>query len=391
MAKHFKFGGSTAKRTLACPAWVIKRDLLPKGLSGGGSNIHADRGTLLHEAMEVELSYDAPQDVDELIGTYSGKRLNDAVITDDDIVTALAPTIEAYFQFDHEHSISGLRLEAECEFDDEIGGTADIIAWNDDTVFILDNKFGFVHVDPEENEQGLFYAFVAQQDVKGRYANVFTKERHKLVIGILQPSNADTGKDIVQLWHTDMERLSAFGDEFLASIDNATEDDLRSGEHCKYCPVSTVCELKTGMARSAKMIDPKSNDMEVLSQAMSMVAELEAWCKDVRSTAFKQAELGTKIKGFKLVAKRPTRKWVDEESALDKVRKAKKIKLDEAVDMKLKSPAQFEKVCKELGVDFKKYADYISNLSTGSSLVPDSDKRSELVNVNALASALQRT
>ena len=57
------------------------------------------------------------------------------------------------------------------------------------------------------------------------------------------------------------------------------------------------------------------------------------------------------------------------------MRKAKKIKLEQGFDYKLKSPAQLEKVCKELGVDFKQYDKLISKVTTGTTLALESDKR----------------
>ena len=73
---------------------------------------------------------------------------------------------------------------------------------------------------------------------------------------------------------------------------------------------------------------------------------------------------------------------------MDIVRKARKIKLEEAVDMKLLSPPKFEKVCKKLGVDMTRYAEYISAVSSGSSLVTVNDKRPELLSVEAIGSAI---
>ena len=382
-SKHYKYGGSSATRTLACPAWQIKREALPKALTSDTGNIFADRGTLLHDAMEAYILGDLPDPYD-----WVGKKLNEAEITEEDVRDSLIPAREALEDFlkSRDVYVHHILPEIECYIDKDIGGTCDVLAWNDDTVFIIDHKFGFNHVSAEESAQGLFYAMCANEDAEDRYADIFTPERINLVIGILQPANANIGLPIMEVWETDMNHLTEFADKFFISIDNATEEDLHSGEHCKYCPVSSVCPAKTGLARKALMLD--KNDMEQLSDGMAMVSELEAWCKDVRALAHNQADMGNKVRGYKLVAKRATRKWNDTDAVMDKVRKARKIKLEQAVDMKLLSPPKFEKVCAKLGVDFDAYADYISAISSGSSLVTEDDKRPELLSVQALGSAI---
>jgi len=383
--KHYKFGGSTAARTLACPAWQIKRQSLPKALTAATSNIFADRGTLLHEAME-EYIRKGNKDLDFDSAEYVGTCLNDAILSQEDIDEDLNPAIDAYDEFCEQEGVTEEMPEIDCYIDDEIGGTCDVLAYNADTVYVFDHKFGYNYVSPEESAQGLFYAMCAREDAENRYDHVFTPERVNLVIGIIQPANAAQDKDIVQVWRTDMERLNAFSDEFFDSLDEATEADLNSGGHCKYCPVTTVCPEKTGLARKALLLD--TTDIKHLSVAMTMVEELEEWCKSIKAAAHNQADLGNKIDGYKLVAKRSIRKWNDEEAALNKVRKARKIRLEAAVDMKLLSPPKFEKVCKKLGVDFEAYADYISAVSSGSTLVPESDKRPELLSVEAIGSAI---
>ena len=384
-SKHFIYGGSTAQRTLSCPAWQIKRKQLPSALTQNTGNIFADRGTLLHDAMEELID-----DVDSTtqLESFIGRRLNDAEIVQEDIDEALEPAIDAFWDYANFRGISAqnIKTEIECEIDEDIGGTCDVLAWNNDTVFVIDHKFGHFPVSPVESAQGLFYAMCAKEDVKERYKDVFTPERQNLVIAILQPSNAERGDHVMNVWKTDMDHLAEFSDTFFESIDSATEEDLVSGSHCKYCPVATVCPQKTGLARKSKMLD--LTDMKQLSEAMGMVSELDSWCKAVKALAHSQAELGNKVDGYKLVAKRASRKWNDEDAVMDIVRKARKIKLEEAVDMKLLSPPKFEKVCKKLGVDITRYAEYISAVSSGSSLVTVNDKRPELLSVEAIGSAI---
>ena len=380
-SKHYKYGGSTAGRVLQCPAWIKLAESMPDKDRADG-NIHADRGTLLHDAIEQMLKTD---DIDPM--SFIGERLNDAELTEDDIREALIPAYNAYLDYADQENIQGELLEVTMQIDEEVGGTADFIGLNDDTIYIGDWKFGYNTVDPEENPQGLFYAMCLAEDE--RYSRLW-EGRDKLKIFIGQPANALEGKDIIQVYETTRERLNRFTDEYLSALDNQDKDNQVTGSYCQYCPATPICPEKTGLARKALMLDPKSQEAEILEQALEIADEVEAWAKQVKNFAHQQMELGLKVKGFKLVDKRATRKWTDEDAVLAMVKKARKIKLEEATTSKLMTPAQLEKVFSKKEVDFNKYEAYISKVSSGTTLAKASDKRPEAVPVAALADAIKK-
>lgn len=375
---HFEYGGSTCDRTLNCPPWRRIAANVPRQ---HGANEHADRGTLLHDCMET-LGTEDDINYRDLLGTT----YNDQVLTEEMLNEIVIPAWENYEKFAEDNNLDLEMFEIEVKDDDDIGGTVDIFAANEDTIFVLDWKFGHNLVSPVENAQGLFYAMCAQSDA--RTAKLF-KGRTKLVIGIIQPAYEEQGDSMIQTWETEISRLNEFAEDFYTAIDTrADTEEPCAGSHCKYCPALAVCPVKTGQARNALMIDPKSAEAAELAQAMAMVAEIEQWTKAVRKQCHEQAELGMKIQGFKLVAKRATRKWTDVAAVEDLVRKARKLKLEDAMVMNLKSPAQLEKTCKAKGVDFDKYDAYIESVSTGTTLAPDSDKRPEIIGAEGLAAAL---
>lgn len=379
MAKHYRYGGSTAGRTIQCPAWIPLAQKMPISEDGNGNDF-ADLGTLKHNAMEALGTSDI--EFEDLIGmTY-----NDQVLTEEMLVEDIKPAQFAYEEFADEHDLQLELYEQQVKIDEEIGGTADLIAVNSDTVFIMDWKFGYNLVSPVENPQGLFYALCALEDP--RTAKLF-EGRDKIVIGIMQPEYLNQGYDsMIQTWETDMAHLNAFADSYFDALENQDAEKPCAGDHCKYCPAMVICPVKTGQARAATMLDPKSEDVKVLAQALELADTVIEWANAVKKFAHEQAELGTKIDGYKLVAKRATRKWTDEEEVLDIVRKAKKLKLEEATTIKLLSPAQLEKVMKKKDLDFDKYASYIESVSTGTTLTTADDKRPEVFNSTALADAL---
>lgn len=375
---HFKYGGSTAGRTLQCPAWQPLKETIPR--LAEGNNPHADRGTLLHDAME-----DLLRNPDILFKDLIGRTLNDQEITEDEIQDAVDPALNAYLDFADEHEISIELPEMELKYDDEIGGTSDIVAANVDTLFIIDWKFGFNPVSAEENPQGLFYAMCARKDPKTRY---LFEGRNKLCMVIIQPTGDG---EVLSDWWCDIARLNDFEDDYLNALDNENIETPQVGGYCKFCPNMAFCPAKTGQARAALMLDPKSNQGDILTQALNIADDVIAWANEVKKTAHTQAELGTKIQGYKLVDKRATRKWTDEKEVMDIFRKARSVKLDEVTDVKLKSPTQFEKVCKKKGVDFDKYASYIEKVSTGTTLTREDDKRPEVFNLAGFAGAINIT
>ena len=56
----------------------------------------------------------------------------------------------------------------------------------------------------------------------------------------------------------------------------------------------------------------------------------------------------------------------------------------------LKSPAQLEKLFKSKNLDFAAVDEYISAISSGNTLVEESDKREGVVSATALSEALKR-
>jgi hypothetical protein len=390
--KHRKYGGSSAQRTNKCAVWRAIAATMPEVI-GDGANPFADRGTLLHNATEKFLD-GSVLDLADCIGM----KYNDQTLDEEMYMEALEPMIDTYEAFAEDNKIDGELFEVEVVTCEDVGGTADLIATNADTVFSIDWKYGHNLVDPYENDQGLFYVMSAMESQAT--AHLF-EGRDKIVIGIGQPAGVTQGEDILRTWETTKERIAQFYDQHMDAIDlsdkliacTTVEEAIAmsppcAGSWCQYCKAAPVCPAKTGLARKARTLDASSSEAKVLGEALGMVTELEQWCKQVRASAHEQAEQGLKIEGFKLVAKRASRKWTDHDAVMEMVRKARLLKIEEATDSKLKSVAQLEKVCKAKKIDFKKYSVYSESVSSGTSLVLESDKRPEVPAINALAEAL---
>ena len=152
MAKHFKIGGSTAKRTLRCPAWVNKAAKLPQV---NRSSAAAERGTAVHEVLEYMVANefsldDAMARVDYPFDDYDRSQM----------ITAYqaVETLWAKYQ------IEEFETEPLMSVADDVGGSADIVAAGREWTLIADFKFGRGPVDPINNPQILFYHWLATQD-----------------------------------------------------------------------------------------------------------------------------------------------------------------------------------------------------------------------------------
>lgn len=156
----------------------------------------------------------------------------------------------------------------------------------------------------------------------------------------------------------------------------ATEDPnakLVAGDHCRFCPASGVCpELARRVTAVAKLeFGPAlSYDPQQLKLALDSRDIVKAWLKAVDEFAYAEAEAGRCPPGYKLVAKRATRKWRSEGEVIEALQ-AKGVKPDVMFEPRsLKSPAQLEKV-----IDKKVVAEFTVSESSGHTLAPESDKR----------------
>lgn len=373
--KHYKYGGSTAARTMACPAWISLSADMPKQLSSS----FADVGTMLHDCMEhILLDDKTPQD-------FLGYKHEAETVTQDMVDNKLTPALEAFQQLCKEYNLTDYEAETTMEYDDLIGGTADFIAAGEDVVVVGDWKFGEgIAVSPENSAQGLFYAMLARKKIPDMFEG-----RDRIVIAIIQPSSR--GEDTLKVWETDTFAVAAFEHDFFNAVmysENEGGGEPNPGDHCKWCPAAPTCPAKTGLILKAQRLNPAQKD--TVSEALEVAAELDVWIKDVRKFAHEQMELGVKFDGFKLVQKRAYKKWHDEEGALTFIRNAKKLTLDECQTHTILSPAKLTAVCKKKGFDFDKLSTYCSATSSGTTIATAADKRPEYIAGGAMKALRDR-
>jgi hypothetical protein len=86
---------------------------------------------------------------------------------------------------------------------------------------------------------------------------------------------------------------------------------------------------------------------EYLGKMMAITGFLEDWIKAVRAECERHLMLGQPVAGYGLeLGRQGNRAWVDETEVEQMIRKQFRIKIDDAYNMKLKSPTQIEELAK---------------------------------------------
>ena len=381
---HRKYGGSTAGRTRNCPAWHN----IAKNMPGGVAGFAAISGTLMHLLFERGMT-DPEFEPATLVG--------DKMTVEGTVITITAEMIEKVYTafecqitMEENHQFETVLPEVVMNTDEETGGTADIIAYTlgaKKHVNIFgcgDLKTGDGHmVYAKDNDQLLFYTW--QAIAKYRLEGFQFTDDTVFILYIIQPS--ERRDDPIDVWVTDLATIMSFVREYKQAKKMSAAGIMEPcpGSHCAYCPAMTICPAKTGDVGKALRIPAQSTEMKELVRGLALVDAAEEWCRAIRKTAHEQAEAGVKLEGYKLVNKRATRQWVDAPVTLSTFKKSRKLGAPDYYEQKLKSPAQMEKVCKQKGVDFKKYDSMIHLHSSGTTLAKDTDKRPEALPLARLA------
>jgi hypothetical protein len=354
-------GGSTAKRVINCPGSVaLVAKMPPKP-----SSEHADRGTLLHNAIATIL--------ESINADVIGMKYEDQVLTqelyDEKIMTALAlldevdPDKEMVYEVETRVDFGDLLLG--------VFGSTDLIGRIDDRAIVLDWKFGDgVAVTAEENDQLMFYAAAAMRTTALSWAFDGVKEIECVIV---QPP-------VMRRWVTTKERVAQFERDLVKAVKASEFPDaaLKTGEHCRWCAAKPVCPKMTGAVDRALQTQVKEIDVDMLGRYLKNADLLEDWIKDLRGLVMQLLEKGLPVPGYKLVAKRGTRQWFDDFSTIDALQS---LGLDEIdyTEQKLLSPAQMEKVLKKRKMALPD--DLVVSVSSGTTLASEDDPRPAVLQI----------
>jgi hypothetical protein len=328
------------------------------------SSVHADRGTLLHDAISLILE-GKPEVV--------GMKYNDITLTQELYDEKIIPAIAALDAIDVDGSLEYI-VESRVGFGDllpGVFGSADLLGRIGDRAVVLDWKFGDgVAVDAVENDQGMFYAAAAMRTPNVKW--VF-EGADEIEIVIVQPP-------VVRRWITTPERIKQFEMELVAAVKQSQKEDaaFKSGDHCRWCAAKPVCPQMTGEVDRFVKTSLQTIDATQIGHYLQQADQIEDFIKSVREMAFTMLENEVKVPGYKLVAKRGTRQWVDE-------KKAEELLGDNAYEKKLISVAQAEKL-----IGKKNFPQELAvSVSTGNTLANEDDPRPAILNLAKVLNKLK--
>jgi hypothetical protein len=281
------------------------------------------------------------------------------------------------------------KLEMEYAVETEVGfgdflpnvfGSCDLLGRIGNRAIVLDWKFGDgVSVGVEENEQLLFYAAAAMRTPS--VAWVFDGAT-EIECVIVQPPS-------VKRWVTTVERVKIFENNLVASVKESQKANagLSAGEHCRWCAAKPICPKMTGAVERALQEQLASLNADMIGGYLKNCDLLEQWITDLRALAHQMLEADKPVPGWKLVNKRATRQWANDDQAADVL--AKVIPEAELYVTKLITPAVAEKVLKKLGD--KLPDDLVIAVSSGSTLAREEDPRPAVVQIGKqLVAALSK-
>jgi hypothetical protein len=366
-------GGSTAKRVINCPGSVALVQKMPPQ----PSNKYADEGTLLHNVIaEIVMSDRTPE-------SFLGTKYEDQVLTQELIDNKLKVALAALDEIDPNKEMQ-IEAETRVGFGDllpGVFGSTDLIGRIGARAVVLDWKFGDgVAVEAEENAQLMFYAAAAMRTEGSKWAFDGATEIECIIV---QPP-------AIKRWVTTPKRIAEFEAQLVRAVKQAEQPGaiLRTGDHCRWCAAKPVCPQMTGAAERALKTTLNSLNPELIASYLAQADMLDDWIKELRNMAHVMLDNGVSVPGYKLVQKRATRQWVNEEIAKAAFSEMG-IPMKEMLNLELLSPAQMEKRLKKSKLALPD--DLVVAVSSGTTLASESDPRSAVLQIGKqLTAALSK-
>nr|DAS95811.1 MAG TPA: Protein of unknown function (DUF2800) [Caudoviricetes sp.] len=254
-------------------------------------------------------------------------------------------------------------------------GTGDCVIVAEPTLHVIDLKYGMgVQVSAVDNPQlklyglGALAAFGALYDIT------------EVQLSIFQPRRAN-----VETWTISTADLITWGQETvapIAAIAAAGGGEYKAGAWCQFCRIAPTCRARAdanlALARH-EFAPPAELTLDEVAGVLTRIPELKAWASNVEAWALAQAQAGTQVPGFKVVAGRSVRKYSDEAAVAEA---AKQAGYTDIWDKKLIGITAMEKLMGRS--TFKDVlGDLVVKPEGRPTLVPESDKRPALQRVSA--------
>ena len=361
---HALLSASSSERWLNCPPSAVASEAYPNP-----DTEFTREGTLAHEVAEIYARREATEPYSKFL-----KALDSL----EGVTGEMEECAQAYSDYIEEQTKSDravVLLEQKVDFSPWVPdgfGTCDCIIIQDDTLTIIDYKYGVgVPVSAKDNPQMKLYALGALNDYG------FAYDVSKVEMHIFQPRINNISADSItveelETWATKVVKPTA---EKAAK----GKGNYKPGGHCKFCPHAGRCRALTKTCteyvetHSLRVAVPVLAPHEV-AEVLQMEPLISLWLKRVKDQAMTTMLNGDNVPGWKIVeGKQGNRKWKDELEVAKALEAAGYSQAD-ITETKLLSPAAMDKALGKKTVA-ELLADHIDRAQGAPVLAPETDKR----------------
>ena len=310
--KHAVLSASSSHRWLACPPSALlcaKEKDKPSDFALQGTDAH----TLCEHKLKIALGQQSKDPVENL--TFYDEEM--AECTD----MYAQYVIEQLSEAKERCKDPIVLIEQHLDFSQWVPdgfGTGDCVLVSDDTLTVLDFKYGLgILVDAENNPQMMCYALGALSLFDGIY------DIKDITMTIFQPR-----REHISTFTISKEELLSWAENTLAPTAKLAakgEGDYKAGEHCQFCKVKATCRKRAEYNLMLARYDfemPANLEDEEIEVILLKADELVSWINDIKEYALKQAISGKEWNDWKLVEGRSVRKYVDDKAVAETVENA---------------------------------------------------------------------
>ncbi len=267
-----------------------------------------------------------------------------------------------------------IMFEQHVEMEDpELYGTCDFLMIAGDEMYVVDLKYGYLQVNADSNPQLMIYGRCALNEFDCLY------DIKMVHIIIFQPRIQNVSR-----WEISADALYKWSDDVMkpaAELADKGAGEFKPGPWCthNFCKCRNICKARVDYLLEAaryEFSEPALLTDEQILEIMPKANELSKWCDDIMAYAQARAIEGKKWPGYKIVEGRSVRKFTNEAAVEEAAKQAgftdiyqPKMLLTLTAMEKLMGKDKFKEILGE----------YVTRTQGKLSLVPESDKRQEVV------------
>ncbi len=197
-------------------------------------------------------------------------------------------------------------------------GTGDCLVIADGTLSVIDMKYGLgILVDAYQNPQMMCYALGALELFDGIY------DIQEVKMTIFQPR-----RENISVYTLSKEELLQWANDVLAPAAQLAykgEGEYQCGKWCGFCPAKNSCRARAERNLELAKYEFKKPDLledDEIEEILEKVDDLVSWSNDIKEYALQLALSGKQWANHKLVERRSTRKYSNDNDVAAAVIKA---------------------------------------------------------------------